>query len=97
MDMLVKEISLDDYRHTRKWIVDIDCGETLNYRGRVSSNSFFYGKHKRNRTDKFLYHMKGVWEEYDDDKVPDDIERVDSIWEFYKIIGYDYKKKKFLQ
>jgi hypothetical protein len=107
MKSFVTEISLENYRHTRKWIVDIDCGTEFNYRGRVSSNAFFHSPKKRNYSDTSLYHEKSLEEavivsevllEYGIEKpiILDEIEQVESIWKFYEIIGYDYKKKRYI-
>lgn len=106
MKFLMKEIPLDGSAHTRMWLVDIDQGEDMHYQSRVSFNAFMFSKHKRNQTDKFLYYGQSLEEAemtsdsmkkfgsigYDFTK----IEKVDSIWDFYKIIGYDYKSKKFI-
>lgn len=96
MKFVVKEISHETHRCTRKWIVDIDLGESCNYRSRTSLNAFFYGKHKRNVTKDFLYYGKPLSEAIELENLnPDTVEKVESIWKFYEIIGYDYKKKKF--
>ena len=71
-----------------------------------------YKGKKRNRTDKYLYYAKhlrefqidlDVWakmmKEHPD--LPDiyssvPVVTVKNIWEFYKLIGYDYKTKKWI-
>lgn len=97
MKFLVKEISLTDYRHTRKWIVDIDCGEDFNYRGRTSVNAFFFsGKKNRNYSKTSLYYGEPLEEAIEvRDFDPTGVEQVETIWKFYEIIGYDYKTKKY--
>ena len=105
MRLLVKEVPLDGSRHLRKWSVDIDCGEEFNYRGRTSSNAFFFHGKNRNRTDTMLYYGQSLDEALAVNEAMiengstgydlDNLEEVESIWKFYEIIGYDYKKKKF--
>lgn len=97
MKFLIKEISNETFIHIRKWIVDVDGNESCNYRSRTSINCFFYGKHHRNKTKDFLYHGESLREAIDVRGFdPEGVAEVDSIWEFYKIIGYDYKKKKYV-
>ena len=103
---LVTEISLEDYRHTRKWIVDVDQGSDFNYRGRTSSNAFFHGTNKRNYSDTSLYYGEHLEDARDKSEVMiecgssgidfDNLPEVESIFKFYEIIGYDYKKKRFM-
>lgn len=85
---------------------------TTDYRSKVSFDAFFFGVKGRNYAPNgTLYHAK--WEdEYnaeherlrkfleeqnhpmiDEDQLVD----VESLWEFYKLIGYDYKKQKWIK
>lgn len=95
MIFLVKEISNVTYRHTRKWLVDIDEGTDFNYRGRMTVNAFFYSPKHRNMSSNFTYVGKPVEEAIEFGENVTDVKAVDSMWDFYKIIGYDYKKKKY--
>lgn len=108
MNLIVTEVNLNPpYEHRRVFRVPIDVkGKLFDYRGRVSINSFFFGVKKRNyKKDKVLYHS--VYEEehkmmQEEHKMlrfgnhPINYIDVDSIWEFYKMIGYDYKKQEWL-
>lgn len=68
------------------------------YRSRTSYNSFAHGSKDRNyspnkKQAKFLYccrHEEEIREFY---KIP--IVDVKNIWDFYNLIGYDYKNKKY--
>lgn len=60
--LFVKEVPLDGSQHRRKWIVDVDQGTDFNYRGRTSSNAFFFGRHKRNYNGDVLYHAERLEE-----------------------------------
>ena len=86
------------------------AGNVFDYRSAVSINSFFYGIKRRNQKKKeVLYHCdwedghlisEDAWREtHRKNNIPHKeityIE-VDSIWHFYTLIGYDYKKKKYL-
>jgi hypothetical protein len=69
-------------------------------------------KTKRNQTDQYLYHAKSeaehqmtidVWAESmaENTNLPDiyssvPVVTVKNVWEFYKLIGYDYKTKKWI-
>ena len=85
-------------------------GYRFDYRGRGSINAFFHSLKKRNHKNKeILYHSCHEEEHFISERVKKEsytkykipyqeityIE-VDSIWDFYKLIGYDYKKKKYL-
>ncbi len=81
------------------------AGHPFDYRGRGSINSFFFGTNRRNYKKKErLYHacdesehlasLKITQEFLPDTPNPVYID-VDSVWDFYKLIGYDYKKRKW--
>lgn len=105
MKFIVKEVPLDGSAHKRHWIVDIDAGTNFNYRGRTSFNAFFHGAKKRNYNGDILYYTTSVEEAREADRISqefgatgldfDSIPEVESIFKFYEIVGYDYKKKKF--
>jgi len=108
MNIIVTEVLLKEgHRHNRVFRFPVDpkggktdtLGNPFDYRARVSTNCFFFSTNKRNyKRDEVLYHS--AWEE--DHKLlrfsthAIDYIDVDSIWDFYTLIGYDYKKKKYL-
>jgi len=100
MKLLVREIQRHSpYTHTRLWIVDLDQSSnqtSWNYRARSSANAFFYGSKKRNYTDDFVYTCSPLSEAvlFDETIDPDNEQQVSSLWDFYKIIGYNYRLKK---
>lgn len=85
------------------WVED-DKGS---YRQTTSFNAFFKGKRRKNRIGDIL--LAPNWlEDYEFERnlmvecganpkeyIPK--ETFSSIWEFYKYIGYDYKKKKYIK
>lgn len=85
-------------------------GYRFDYRGRGSINAFFHSLKKRNyKKDEVLYHSEredehiigqDIWRETHRKHNMPHTEityiDVDSIWDFYTLIGYDYKKKKYL-
>ena len=82
-----------------------DCGNTFDYRSRGSVNSFFFGVKKRNQKKKErLYHAcdedehittLAITKKLSNHPMPSYID-VDSVWDFYKLINYDYKARKWL-
>jgi hypothetical protein len=86
-----------------------EYNEKLWYVTVVSSNAFFYSLKKRNRKGNILYIGKSFEEwTYDqehraknpiiadlDERLLTPIEH-ESLWDFYKYIGWDYKKKKYM-
>ena len=67
----------------------------------VSFNAFFNSASKRNWSKKFIYAARHS-NEFTDYAINDigskldlPITHVDSIWELYRMINYDYKKKRF--
>jgi len=95
----MKELKIiPPYTRVRMWVVDIDQDkEPWDARARGSYNSFFHGSKRRNYTDEFLYSAEPVDEillELQHIKI-EELDQVDSLWDFYKIIGYDYKTKKY--
>ena len=106
--LIVTEVLLaDGHKHARHFRLPIDPkGGEFNYRSRTSINCFFYGKKRRNyKGIEILYHVADEHEHKSSLKItqqslphwptPFYID-VDSIWDFYKIIKYDYKTKKWL-
>jgi len=87
----IVELDQIDYRHVRYFEIDIDGGESFNYRSRVSLNAFFNINYTRNENDKLLY--VELPKRNFDDGIP--VIKIDSLWEFYKLIGYNYKIKKY--
>lgn len=86
----------------------LDSGKDFDYPARVSSNYFFFGKGrnvKGGRCERgfpkpgsiiYSFHHNGdpLVEALKERDVV--IIRLDSLWDFYKAIGYDYKKQKWL-
>lgn len=105
--IIVTEVFLPSCGHGRCFKIPIDPNYgDFNYRSRTSINAFFFGTKRRNeKKGKVLYHSQNE-ESYKihcdclrNSSVPHDIKvprNLNSIWEFYKIIGYDYKKRKWL-
>ena len=109
LTMVISELAFD-WSGTKRWFVfDLDDGKSFCYRSRTSSNSFFHGRHRRNWKPnpvkpQFLYIKKHI-DEFNEEK---EIKRgigveevgtthyLKNIWEFYKMIGWDYKNKKWV-
>lgn len=90
---------------------DLDDGKNFCYRSRTSHDAFFHSTKKRNRNGNLLYtsrhedehqmdidHWHKTMRKHTDlpdiyTKVP--VVHVKNLWEFYKLIGYDHKTKKF--
>ncbi len=87
----------------------LDSGKKFDYRARISSSCFFFGRRSRNvkggRNSKgfakpgttiYSFHHEG--DPFASGLVKSGvlITEVADIWEFYVAIGYDYKKKKYL-
>lgn len=88
-------------KHLRYIRFPLDDGKyPICYRSRVSYNAFAYSVkgrcYKPNKKNaEFLYHCDHEEEKtWMDESVP--IIDVENVWEFYKLIGYDYKKKKYM-
>lgn len=98
----IMELDLQTHKPVRFFQIDLPAPLYEGYKQVVSWNAFFHGTRRKNRNDKFLYtsysyeewpYYEGVF--YDSQrKIP--IIEVDNVWEFYKMIGYDYKTKKYL-
>lgn len=72
-----------------------DWGQKGAYTQRVSFNAFFHGMKERNRTKTRLYVERDVlFSTLDEKGVPQ--REIDSMWDFYKYIGYDWKKNKYV-
>jgi len=108
----VSEVNLmPPYDHKRIWRFTVENLLVKNhYRAVTSLSSFFYNTKRRNQKgNKFLYICrrqeewdsfiefdkrvcKTIGENYQNPKIIP----LNSIWQFYKVIGYDYKKQKWL-
>lgn len=75
--------------------------EASDYRSIMSLNAFCFGSKSYNvsKTRMFIGHRKLEWLEEKLRENPDRKPTIihDTIWDFYKYIGYDYKKKKFVR
>jgi hypothetical protein len=103
MLVFVAEVSIETSDHLRHFWIDLDQGERLHYRSRVSFEAFRSYKVERCKNKE-----KGLWYiELDhtrccyNPKYPDiyrydcEIIELNSVWEFYDVIGYNYKTKKY--
>jgi len=80
-----------------------DFGEPDFYRQTTSLNAFFYSTKGRNVSpDGVLYNCE-LWSDFESRQESlrkhgmeyEVTETFDSIWDFYKFIGYDYRRKKY--
>ena len=98
----VEKIKFDecDDDHRTYYRFDLDDGKNFCYRTRMSFNAFFHSIKDRNVSNGFLYHTDRKDSIEKIAKIFDDypVNWIDckNIWEFYQIIGYDYKTKKYL-
>lgn len=76
------------------YVVDTDNGKDFEYRGRVSANWFFDGPRSSTPDGKYCYHNSGP-AKFANEVEKETIVWEGTIWDFYKHIGYDYKKKKY--
>ncbi len=85
-------------------VPNIGVGEKGAYVAIVSYNSFFYGMKKRNwrpshqKSPKYtrLYVAHRPDEIFDNTVTPGvPHEEVSTLWDFYKLIGYDHKAQKY--
>jgi len=101
-----------DASHRRYIKFDLDNGKNFCYRSRVSHDAFFHSIKKRNKNKKFLYTSKhedehqidiNLWNKMMKQRptlqdiyatVP--VVHVQNLWEFYKLIGYNHKTKKWI-
>lgn len=80
-----------------------NVGESDFYRQTVSLNAFFYSVKGRNISPSDILYVCEMWSEFEQRQerhakhgIEYEMTDVfDSIWDFYKFIGYDYKKKKY--
>lgn len=113
IEVVVTEIAIDqNCKPLRRIHLDVDGGKDFCYRGRVSFDAFFSGKHKRNwrKDPRRLYHQKQKEEHEMSERIfanslrkcgaakPEAVPefKVASVWAFYELIGYDYKRKRFI-
>lgn len=111
IETVVTEIELPGCKPLRRIWLDIDGGKGFCYRGRVSFDAFFHSRHKRNyRKDPRRLYVQKSKEEHELDQgiwkrslkkaglgaLPEVPEvKVESVWALYKLIGYNYQKKRF--
>lgn len=101
MLMTVAEIDCrDGHKHLRYIRFPNDAGKDFCYRSRMSINSFAYHPKGRNynpskKNPKYLYHFE--WHDYRHFAKGVPVVDVASIWEFYVLVGYNYKKKQWKQ
>ena len=96
--IIAKEISLVTYEHLRYIRFDLDTGKGFCYRSRVSYDYFAHGLKNRNKKPgKLMYICEHEDELKGFGRIDPAIPLIDvpNLWEFYKFIGYDYKKQKW--
>jgi hypothetical protein len=82
--------------------------DKFSYPEGISFSAFFFGLKKRNWNGSLLYHgqhesdwkigekcWKKTAKKHGIKLEEPEVFRLDSLWEFYKQIGYDYKTKKY--
>lgn len=95
----MKRIIIELYTKTcepnRYFEVDIDGGKLFDYRARVSFGAFYdLVRHpERSCNEKLFYVERPLLKSEKDESV--EVITVGSLWEFYKLIGYNYKTKKY--
>jgi hypothetical protein len=99
--IIATEVDMTDgCKHLRYIRFPLDDGKTpICYRSRVSYNAFAYSVKGRNYNPNFK-NARILWAcDHEDQKtwMDSDIPIIDvkNVWEFYKLIGYDYKTKKY--
>lgn len=96
--IIVTELDLTDgCKHLQYIRYPLDDGKTpICYRSRVSHNAFFNSVKGRNRngTSRLFTCRHEDEPSFHEDGAAEKVE-VENIWSFYKLIGYDYKTKKF--
>lgn len=95
MSYIITEVDLASSIHTRRWRINV-----ATYNKSISFDCFFFGKNRRNRSKKFLYHCcQEVDYEISKSLLGEKVEDITDIdlWDFYKVIGYDRKSKKYGQ
>lgn len=104
----VFEIPIKNGSSRRMWRFD----HKFHYQEAVSFNAFFFGSKRNHKGDELFYYAqhltdyeihRNVWaktaekhglENYYPDSST--IQVVEDLWRFYKIIGFDYKTKKWI-
>lgn len=110
---VVTELCRETCEHVKYLKFDLDDGKPFCYRSRTSSNAFFHGAKEYNKSQKFLYIGKherehqimiDVWKKSmaKHPELPDTyssvpVVHIKNLWEFYNLIGYDYKRKKYYE
>ena len=105
---IIEEIKRRDNSPKRRWRLHLpNYSEKGYYQQYVSFNCFFYGRYRNwknvilSKSGGFpdgnwtLYYPKSECQHNDSNDLP--IVDVYSIWDFYKIIGYDRERKKWME
>lgn len=96
--ILATEIDLMTYKHLRYFKFHLDGGKSFCYRSRMSYNSFAHGNKRKNyNLNKYLYHCDSWHDKISPRPLLEGVEiiEVDSLWEFYNAIRFDYKQSKY--
>ena len=94
--ILCMQIDRHTNEHVRYITFDLDDGKPiLCYRSRVSYSAFAHSLKRRNCSKKHLYVCDHARDRarFMQKNVP--MIEVPNLWDFYKLIGYDYKRKRF--
>lgn len=105
LKVIVEEFDWNDVNSISKFYeVDIDGKDKSPYRARKSYGSFLHGPSDKNLSPDgriFMFVCYGrttpTFELHEKIHGKIDLIEVESLWEFYKLIGYDYKKKKWIK
>ena len=97
--IVVTEIDLDTYKHLRYLKFPLDGAKNFCYRARVIYSSFAHSRHSRcQKRNELLYYSNHETDRVGfnsmDIRIP--VVELENLWDFYKYIGYDYKKKKWI-
>lgn len=100
IEIIATEINLKTYDHVRYIEFDLDDGRAFCYRSRVSYNAFRASAKRRHYNGDVMYfceHATSPVLKYEIQHTPAPTVKVANLWEFYKLIGYDYKTKKYIK
>lgn len=84
--------------HLRYFEFPLDGGKTFDYNARRSYNAFFNHNFTRNQNGSIMFCQNQRWEsEIDYKDFPNLlVTRLNSLYEFYRVIGYDYKTHQYV-
>lgn len=98
ISIIATEIDLKTYAHVRYIQFDLDDGKGMCYRSRVSYNAFRTNAKRRYYNGDVMYfceHDTSPVLRAEMQLIPAPVVQLANLWEFYKLIGYNYKTKKY--